>query len=148
VAGPRPPAGHRIRIIFRATATGLAVVALAQTFIAGSFLNGHYPMLRAHLTAAMVMVGLAVVQAVVGVLLARTGQAPRWITRASIALPVAVAGQGVLGMNRVLGLHVPLGVLVVASSVVLAVWSWRPRPSTRTTVDQPAEATRPVGVRL
>jgi hypothetical protein len=24
VAGPRPPAGHRIRIVFRATATGLA----------------------------------------------------------------------------------------------------------------------------
>ncbi len=122
----------RTRIAFRVTATGLAVLGLAQASIAGSFLNGHYDMLRVHLMAAMVMVSVAVAQAVVGVLLARAGQATGWVVRASVALPVAVAGQGVLGMYRVLGLHVPLGVLVVASSVALAVWSWRPRPSART----------------
>jgi hypothetical protein len=138
--------GRPARIAFRASTTGLAVLGLAQASIAGSFLNGHYDMLQVHLTAAVIMVGVAVVQAVVGVLLARAGQAPGWVVRASVGLPVALAGQGVLGMYRVIGLHVPLGVLVVASSLALAVWSWRSRPSDRAGVEDPAQSIRAVGV--
>jgi hypothetical protein len=146
VSGRRPVDRGRTRVAFRAAATGQAALGLAQASIAGSFLNGHYDMLRVHLTAAMVMVGLAVVQAIVGVMLGRLGQAPGWVVRASVVLPVAVAGQGMLGMYRMLGLHVPLGVLVVAASAGLAAWSWRPGPATRTGADERAEATRPAGV--
>jgi hypothetical protein len=146
MASPCPIAPHRTRIAFRSTATGLAALGLAQASIAGSFLNGHYDMLQVHLAAAMVMVGVAVGQAVVAVLLRRAEQAPGWVVRASVWLPVALAGQGLLGMYRVLGLHIPLGVLVVASSLALAVWSWRSRPPARAGVDDSAEVTRPVGV--
>jgi hypothetical protein len=76
----------------------------------------------------MVMVGVAVVQAV-GVVFLRRAGAGRPVLVAGLLLPVMLAGQGALGMSRVVGVHTPLGVMVVVGIVQLTAAVWRTRPA-------------------
>jgi hypothetical protein len=131
-------------LLFRGTTACLGILGVAQAVFAGSFLSGHYDVLRVHLVTAMVMVAVAVVQAVIAVFLRRAG-GPRSVLLVGLLFPVLVAGQGGLGMGRVLGLHVPLGVLFVVGLLRLAAWAWRtPLPARAQPVDT-ARDSRPVG---
>jgi uncharacterized membrane protein len=69
--------------------------------------------------AAMVMLLAAVVQW-------RPGRGPAWPAFASLAVVAAVVVQIVMGYARNLAVHVPLGVLIVTSDVLLLVWVWKP----------------------
>src|SRR5258705_11759924 len=99
-------------VLIRGTTIALAALAVAQVAFAGSFLSGHYPVLRWHLVTGMAMVAVAHLQAG-AVLLPGRRERPRVVLIAGLVLPLVVAGQGALGMGRVLGLHVPLGGLPV-----------------------------------
>jgi hypothetical protein len=116
------------RVLCRVTTVVLVVLGVAQATVAGSYLSGHYDALRVHLVLGMVMVGVAVVQAV-GVVFLRRAGAGRAVLVAGLLLPLMLAGQAALGMSRVVGLHTPLGVLVVAGIVQLAAAVWRTRPA-------------------
>jgi hypothetical protein len=111
-------------LLFRGTTVCLGVLSMTQAVLAGSFLGGHYNALMAHLVTAGVMMAVAVVQAVVVVFLRRAG-GPRSVLLLGLLFPLLLAGQGALGMGRVLGLHVPLGVLFVVGLLRLAAWAWR-----------------------
>ena len=116
---------HRtVHLLLRGTTTALAALALTQVALAGSFLSGHYPALRWHLVTAMVLLVLALLQAVF-VLLPGRRERPRIVLVAGLALPLVIAAEAALGMTRVLGLHVPLGVLLVVGIVRLLAWAWR-----------------------
>jgi hypothetical protein len=131
-------------LLCRGTTAGLGLLGVAQTAVAGSFLSGHYGALTVHLTAGMVMVAVAVVQAI-GVVVLRRAGGPRSVMLLGLAFPVILAGLTALGMTRVLVLHVPLAVLSVVGLLRLAAWVWRtPLPARA----QPADAVRsdrPVG---
>lgn len=131
-------------VLFRGTTASLAALGLAQAAIAGGFLSGHYDALMVHLVTAMVMVAVAVVQAVTAVFLRRAG-GPRSVMLAGLLLPLPLAAQGGLGMERVLGLHVPLGVLVVVAILRLAAWAWRAPLPTRVRAADMVRENRPVG---
>jgi hypothetical protein len=130
-------------VLFRGTTASLGILSVAQATLAGSFLSGHYDVLMMHLMTAMVMVAVAVVQAVIAVFLRRAG-APRSVLLVALLFPLLLAGQAGLGMGRVLALHVPLGVLLVVGLLRLAAWAWRtPLPARAQTVSA-AQDGRPV----
>jgi hypothetical protein len=110
-------------LLLRGTTVTLAALAVTQVALAGSFLSGHYPVLRWHFVTGMVMLAVALLQAV-AVLLPGRRQRPRSMLIAGLVLPVVVAVQGALGMSRVLGLHVPLGVLIVVGIFRIVAWAW------------------------
>ena len=144
-AGAREPV--RVRrwpyLLCRATTVALAALAVAQAVLAGSFLSGHYDALKVHLTVAMVMVALAVVQAV-GVVVLRRAGGPRSAMLLGLAFPLVLTGLTVLGMTRVLALHVPLAVLAVVGLLRLAAWVWRAPLPARSRAET-ARHDRPVG---
>lgn len=123
-------------MLFRTVVTGEAVLALGQAVLAGSFLSGHYAALDMHAVNATATGVTAVAQIVAALLLWRPGGGPGWPALASIALFGAEAGQIAMGYGRVLAVHVPLGVAIIAFTVLMLVRAWRPAaawtPSSRT----------------
>ncbi|MGW3632152.1 hypothetical protein ACWD7F_18645 [Streptomyces sp. NPDC005122] len=114
------------RWVFRTTVTTQALLAFAQPVLIGGFLQGRYESLELHKenatftgVAAMVMVLAAVVQW-------QPGRGPAWPVFASLAVVAAIVAQIIMGYARTLAVHVPLGVLIVASDVLLLVWVWKP----------------------
>ncbi|MFC5662340.1 hypothetical protein ACFP3U_05020 [Kitasatospora misakiensis] len=117
-------------MLLRATATGSAVLGLAQTVLAGSFLNGHYEALRAHEVTAMALGGLLLVQLPVAALVRRGGgpagaRGPWWPLGAAVLLLAAVGAQSGTGYERAVGVHVTLGVLLVSGLLFGLVGAWR-----------------------
>jgi hypothetical protein len=111
-------------LLCRGTTATLGLSSVTQAVLAGSFLNGHYDALKVHLTMAMLMVAVAVVQAVGVVVLARNGGS-RSVLLLGLAFPLILGGLTALGMTRVVALHVPLAVLSVVGLLRLAAWVWR-----------------------
>jgi heme A synthase len=70
------------------------------------------------------MVVVALLQAVVVFLPGRRERPPS-LRREGVILPVLLATQGVLGVYRVLELHVPIGVLMAVGAFHGAAWAWR-----------------------
>ncbi|MGW4824764.1 hypothetical protein ACWEP4_39085 [Streptomyces sp. NPDC004227] len=105
-----------------------AATLFTQAVLAGRFLSGDYDMLTAHAVNASVIVAVGLVQVVVAVLYWRPGRGPGWPAAVSAVLLVAEAGQAVLGYQRTLGVHVPLGVALIAAGLLLLVQVWRPLP--------------------
>lgn len=141
---------HQIRarrwpyLLLRATTATLAALVAAQAVIAGSFLSGHYDALMAHRVVAMVATAVAVVQAVVVVFVRRAG-GPLPVMLFGLLLPLPVPGTERVGNGTVLGLHVPVGVMLVVGVLRLTAWAWRtPLPERRRATD-PARESRPVG---
>jgi hypothetical protein len=122
----------------------LGLLGVAQAVLAGSFLSGHYDALTVHLTTAMVMVAVAVVQAV-GVVVLRRAGGPRSVMLLGLAFPVILAGLTGLGMTRVVALHVPLAVLSVVGLLRLAAWVWRTPLPARVPMADTVHPDRPVG---
>jgi hypothetical protein len=111
--------------LLRITATIQLVLVLVQPVLAGLFLTGDVDAIEVH---AAVATAVAFVElALIGVTVAYTVVRGRlWVLPASVALLVAVGLQMAVGYNRALQFHIPLGVVIVAMSVLLAVWAWTP----------------------
>jgi hypothetical protein len=118
----------RARGALRAVTTVHAATLFTQAVLAGRFLSGDYDMLTAHAVNANVIVAVGLVQVVVAVLYWRPGRGPGWPAAVSAVLLVAEAGQAVLGYQRSLGVHVPLGVTLITAGLLLLVQVWRPLP--------------------
>lgn len=115
-----------IRWGFRALISVHALDAFAQAVLAGGFLNGSYDMLGLHRdNAIMGVVVLGYLQIVVAALYWRPAGGTLWPALASVGIAAAESLQIVLGFNRVVGLHVPLGVAIIAAMTVLTAWAWR-----------------------
>jgi hypothetical protein len=118
-------------VLFRVVATLHAALALVQPVSIGQYLDGRYGLLRLHQISGGVLVLSAMVLGVVAVGYVLTGG--RWAAAACPLLFLAEGIQSGLGYNRELGVHVPLGVAIVAVALAVAVLSWtraagRPRP--------------------
>jgi heme A synthase len=139
VPGPEPgkkgPPGRRWPWwLLRSFLTIQAADVVFQPVFAGRFLSGDFAMLTAHRTNATYVGILSISQIFVAILAWRTAQAPSSLVGATVALAAAVALQIFLGFARILGIHVPLGVAVVAFSSWLAIWTWTHGPGDRLTV--------------
>jgi hypothetical protein len=111
--------------LLRITAAVQLVLVLAQPVLAGLFLTGDVDAIEVHAAVAtalafvyLVLVGIAVAYTVV--------RGRLWVLPASVALLVAVGLQMAAGYTRALQFHIPLGVVIAAMSVLLAIWVWTP----------------------
>ena len=118
--------------VFRICCTGSAVLIFNQAVFAGQFLGGSFGALHTHRENATVA-GIAVLVTTVAALLVRLlGDGPAWPALASLGLFGLIAAEIMLGFARVLTVHIPLGVAIIALTAMLTRWSWR---TTRPPVD-------------
>jgi hypothetical protein len=123
-------------VTLRVTAALVALLALAQPFLAGGFLQGFYPLLDAHMMAAMILATAVLLSVPAAVLVWRIGGGPSSFAVQYLVLLVLCVAQISLGFGRVLILHIPLGVgiFVMAEKSVTDVFRFKPDAA-------PAEAT-------
>jgi hypothetical protein len=110
---------------FRIAITIATVLLFNQAVFAGQFLSGTYASLQIHrnnATAAGVTVVVATLSAV---LIRWPGRGAWWPIPACFGLSALIGVQIALGLNRVLAIHIPLGVAIIVLAVLLTVWSWR-----------------------
>jgi hypothetical protein len=125
----RPPgATRRLRSslwLLRAVLT-VHLAVLAQPVLAGMFLTGDVDAIEWHVTVAFTLLadGLLVIAAALGYVL--VGRGRWWVLAAAVLLLPADGLQITMGFARVLEIHIPLGVAIVVTSVLLAGWSWTP----------------------
>lgn len=101
------------------------VMVLAQPVLAGLFLTGDVDAIEVHGVVGSVLAAVSLV--LIGLTLVYVFRRGRlWVLPVAAVLFVAVGLQIGLGYSRALAVHVPLGVAIVAASVLLAVWVWSP----------------------
>ncbi len=110
---------------FRIPITVAAVVLFNQSLSAGEFMSGRFEFLEFHrfgATAAEIVVLLAVIGAGWARFRRRYSWWPVGVTA---LLLVAIQVQEWAGEERVLSVHVPLGVSIIVTVILLTVWAWR-----------------------
>jgi len=110
----------------RIVATLLFAFAVAQAGLGSGYLDGPHALLVAHATNAFAVLVLAVIGAVLGVTLRRTGR-PGWTLWLPLGIVVALAVQMMLGFAGLRGLHVFFGVLVLCTITAYCSYAWRLR---------------------
>ncbi|SEL90922.1 hypothetical protein [Streptacidiphilus jiangxiensis] len=115
-------------VTLRVTAALVALLALAQPVLAGGFLQGIYPLLDAHMMAAMILATAVLLSVVAALLVWRVGGGPSSFALRYFVLLVLCVAQISLGFERVLILHIPLGVgiFVMAEKFVAEVFRSKP----------------------
>lgn len=102
----------------------LAAMALAQAVLAGSYLNGRIGALSVHLSIGMAMVAVALILTVFSGIAVAQGATRRMLVSAA-ALTVVLALQVFVRMAGLVGLHVPLGVLLVTGIAMQTLQAFR-----------------------
>lgn len=138
---PAPRDGSRwpwwlLRLLF----TGQALATFLQPVFAGRFLAGDFGALDAHRATADLVFGLSIGQLAVVALVWRLGRAPARLMLFAILLAAGIYLQLHAGFSRDLGLHIPLGVLIVGVTGWLLVWVWRAGPARTPAVPAGEEA--------
>ncbi|NNM44988.1 hypothetical protein [Knoellia koreensis] len=116
--------------LLRATVTLHAIMAIAQPFSMGEYLDGVIGALTWHAAiggSLFLVTGLAGTASLVLVL----QRAPLRLLVPPTVLFVAEIAQIALGGARVLAIHIPLGVAIIGASVWWAWWVWRPATARR-----------------
>ncbi|OHV35365.1 hypothetical protein BCD49_04665 [Pseudofrankia sp. EUN1h] len=135
-AGPRPlaQAGPRVTLlVLRVVAVLHALAFLGQPVLAGEYLEGDVDALALHDANAIVVTGLDVIQLVCAIAFVWKGRGRAWPIWASLAIALLVEVQVGMGYERLLVVHLPLGVSLVVGQILTTVWLFRadaatPRP--------------------
>lgn len=127
--------GRWPRVIARVTSATLAGVAVVQAVFAGGFLGGQYDALMLHSLGARASTLLSVVQLIVLWFVTRTG-GPRWLIAVGALVTVLLVAEFASGELRLTGLHIPLGVLLIAGILQLTASVWRLPLTTRPETQQ------------
>ncbi|GAA2097880.1 hypothetical protein GCM10009759_28380 [Kitasatospora saccharophila] len=117
-------------IALRVTAGLTALLALLMPFLAGGFLQGYYPLLDAHRQTAMALSGTALLTAVAGLLVRSLSRGPSGPAVQYGVLTLLCIVQYAFGDERILLLHVPLGVGVFVMAEKFAVEAFKARAGT------------------
>lgn len=125
---PAPKGAQTITLwLLRLVATIEIILLAAQPIFAGLFLSGKYEILTSHRTVGGILIAVGMLQAVAGVLVWRPGRLGATPMVLTIAILVLTVVQLIAGYGRVLGLHLPLGVTLIVTELVLAHMAWRRR---------------------
>jgi hypothetical protein len=130
-AARRPPRRRWPWWIMRAVYTIWAVSTFLQAVFAGRFLAGEYPLLFAHQVNGIIAGVTSAVACLVTLLAWWIGGAPGALALINLVLAPLGYFQVHFGFARNLGVHIPLGVIIITSSIYLAAWVWRHRPGDR-----------------
>jgi hypothetical protein len=122
----RQPVRRWARVLFRTVVTVEAGLLLAQAGLAGGFLSGHYAALDMHALNAKFIIITGALVLISAVLLWRPGRGPGWPAAVCGVILVAEEVQIIMGFSRVIAVHVPLGVSIIAAVALMLAWAWRP----------------------
>ena len=102
------------------------VAVLAQPVLAGLFLTGDVDAIFVHsiIGSALTLFALIGIGATLAYVIGGRGRL--WVLPVGLALFLSVVAQSALGHALQLQFHIPLGVAIVTTSVLLAVWVWTP----------------------
>ena len=116
--------GFRLALgALRLVASLHALVAVLQPIWMGQYLDGVYTMLTNHAVGGGVLVPIAMLLTVTAVVYVLAGG--RWWLL--VVGPLFIVADGIqvgLGYARLLAVHIPLGVAIVAGAMLLAGWCW------------------------
>lgn len=129
--------------VFRVIATAYALLIGTQPVWIGMFLQGDFDKLAVHRGVGGASIAATWLLTAAAVLLWRPGRVAWWPMVACLGLGAVVITQFVLGATRFIGLHIPLGVTIVALAVSLAIWSWLPSTGRVARGSSPAPAEQP-----
>jgi hypothetical protein len=119
------------------------LAVFTQPVLAGRFLSGDYPMLYLHWLVAIALVSASGLQVVLAAVFRKVGGAG-WPLRAAARILVLEGLQFYLGLHRILGLHVPLGVALAVWVTTFTTRLWREPIGPGAASARPdGEATRP-----
>jgi hypothetical protein len=106
--------------------TGHLVAVLAQPVLAGRYLTGDVDAIKAHglVGSLLSLVAMTLVAGAVAYVLGGRGQL--WVLPVAVLVFLAEGFQIGMGYSRQLQVHVPLGVAIVVTAVLLAAWVWTP----------------------
>ncbi len=122
--------------LLRVLLTVHVLAVLCQPLLAGLFLSGDVDAIAVHGTVGSSLAAVGLVLIAAALLYVLAGRGGLWILPVMVALFLVEGLQIGVGYSRDLGLHIPLGVLIVTGSILLAAWSWTPwaaRPRRRRT---------------
>jgi hypothetical protein len=118
--------------VLRVVAVLHSLAFLGQPVFAGRYLEGDVDALALHVANAFVVTGLDVIQLVCAIVFFWKGRGRAWPIWASLAIALLVEVQVGMGFERLLVVHLPLGVSLVVGQILTTVWLLRaaatPRP--------------------
>lgn len=110
---------------YRILITIAALVLFNQAVLAGQFMSGTFESLEFHRAGAAMADGV-VLLALIGAGWAKfRGRYSLWPAGMTALLFIAMQGQEFAGEQRILTVHIPLGVLIIMSVSWLTIWAWR-----------------------
>ncbi|MEU8249705.1 hypothetical protein [Nonomuraea sp. NPDC048916] len=98
---------------------------LAQALLAGLFVTGDVDLLTWHRNNGGFTHSMLYLQLLSSILLWRPARGPIWPVWAAAALVAAETLQIMVGQDRVLAVHFPLGMAIFGATAVLTVLIWR-----------------------
>lgn len=113
------------RWMLRIVVTATAGLVMLQPVSIGQYLQGRYAMLAMHAGVADAAAAVGFFAIFVSAFYTVVGGRV-WVMIVTLALGFAIDVQLAMGYAHQLGIHVPLGVAIVAGAIALAAWSWTP----------------------
>jgi hypothetical protein len=112
--------------LLRAVLTAHLLAVLAQPVLAGLFLTGDIDAIAVHGTIGSTLAAVDLVVIGASLFYVLGGRGRLWVLPVIVALFLAVGLQIGFGYSRTLEIHIPLGVAIVTTSVLLVAWVWSP----------------------
>ncbi len=110
-----------MRTGFRIVLSAHAFAAFAQAILAGEFLSGADHAVFFHEYTAWIILALSLCQIALAGILTKLSICRLWMLIVSVFVFLAETLQAVTGYGRFLSVHVPLGVVIFGTLMVLAV---------------------------
>jgi hypothetical protein len=101
-----------------------------QPVLAGVYLSGDADAMQLQSVNALVVTGLDVIQLICAIVFTWKGRGRSWPIYTSLGIALAVEVQVGVGFERMMAIHVPLGVSIIALQLLLTVWLFRPAAAT------------------
>jgi hypothetical protein len=122
----KPPRPRATLWLLRILLTVHVPAVLCQPLLAGLFLSGDVDAIVVHGLVGSSLAAWGMVLIVGAILYVLAGRGPWWVLPVMVALFLVEGLQIGFGYSRDLSLHIPLGVLIVTGSILLAAWVWTP----------------------
>jgi hypothetical protein len=130
-APPPTDRGPRATLqVLRLVAVLHSLAFLGQPVFAGGYLMGDVDALALHDANAFLITGLDVIQLICAIVFFWKGRGRAWPIWASLAIALAVEVQVGMGYERLLLVHLPLGVSLTVGQILTTVWLFRAAAAT------------------
>jgi hypothetical protein len=123
---PPPDQGPRASLqVLRVVAVLHSLAFLAQPVFAGGYLMGDVDSLTQHRLNAGIVTALDLAQLICAMVYFWGGRGRVWPIWASLAVALAVEVQVGMGFERVLVVHLPLGVSLTVGQILITLWLFK-----------------------